>query len=553
MKKFKYIALLLLSIPVWGNAQVTENDETNSDNYNYNTNLYVKYQPKVTDALKMSINPINEKLRTTSPEIKYTIRTKLHPTQRTMSKIPAISIKSPRPEKLSHLYVKAGAGNYANVLAEVDYNNTNVRDHIFAIQARHESGKASLLNSNQTIDNLNIYSKKMFRKSTLDSRVYLKNQGVHFYGYDQDSLSFAKDSIKQNYFNSGFLVSFDNKTDNKARFKYALKGGFDYLTDIDKQHETGVTLNGSLHQLFRENPILFAARYNFYNVGMLNQSYNRNILDIVAKFDYLRDNLRLRAGFDINTENDSNNTKFHFYPDINFEADLLNNNLTFFAGFSGNLEPHTYKSIMETNPYLQTNINLKNTNNKFILLGGLKGSIARKFSYLFKFSYSNTENLLLFENDSSDTKRFITVYDSGNAAIMRLRAEIHTRPRNSMDFFVRAAYNNYDLATQFYAWHLPTTELTFGGKYNLDEKMFFTLDLFVLGERKARVYDDNGNPDVLTLPSIFDVNAGISYKFSDQFSVFFNFNNILANKYSYWNQYELRGFHFLGGIKANLF
>jgi hypothetical protein len=50
------------------------------------------------------------------------------------------------------------------------------------------------------------------------------------------------------------------------------------------------------------------------------------------------------------------------------------------------------------------------------------------------------------------------------------------------------------------------------------------------------------------LKSAYDLNAGVEFTVMPKLNLWLQFNNILNNKYERWNQYQVLGFNFLGGI-----
>jgi len=70
-------------------------------------------------------------------------------------------------------------------------------------------------------------------------------------------------------------------------------------------------------------------------------------------------------------------------------------------------------------------------------------------------------------------------------------------------------------------------------------------DFIAQGGAKAL---DLEKKDLVSLTPAADLNIKASYFASKQFSVFFNFNNVLSSKYQIYMNYPVRGFQVLGGV-----
>ena len=88
----------------------------------------------------------------------------------------------------------------------------------------------------------------------------------------------------------------------------------------------------------------------------------------------------------------------------------------------------------------------------------------------------------------------------------------------------------------------------------IQNKIYVSADVFVIGERYAKTYDftqlvDGKRPVVAKkLNMVVDANIGVEYRYNKAFSLFLNFNNIANQKYYRWNNYQMQGFNFMGGL-----
>jgi hypothetical protein len=189
--------------------------------------------------------------------------------------------------------------------------------------------------------------------------------------------------------------------------------------------------------------------------------------------------------------------------------------------------------------------------------GGLKGNFSKDFNYMAKLSYQNLEYMSMFVNntkvingDSASLNRFDVVYDSLTTTLFKLHAELNKFVTDKFEVFLGFNYYKYTMSHEEFPWHKPVYDLKISFKYKLEKKIFVGFDLINIGERKAKNNDDLNTPYILD--PIYDANVGITYQFNKMIGIYFQFNNILSTKYSYWYNYELRGFQVVGGLKINL-
>jgi len=554
MKKMNILFTAILFLAVF-NSAYSQIDKTFSES----VDIVRAYLPKITDAVKMDIVPVGEKMESQKPNITYTAKSKLIQLETTNNnKLSSLSfIKSPRKD-FDHFYLKAGFGNYNNLLIDAHYNTTLLADRALTLRVFNHSGKSTVKYSNASEQLADIAGRKDFGTKTLSGRLNVNNSNYRFYGFRiADSVNFDTidpKNIKNNYLSTSFKLSFNNENEKKEKVHYWANLGVVNLYDYFKFNEFGITFSGKIEQYFNQNPIRFETQINHYIYSSPNSlNYHRTLFNVKAGYIFLRDRWRAEVGFNAPTESDTSLAKTHFYPNVLLEAALVESYFNVFGGIRGDLIQNNYQSLIDENPFIISKFELRNTNNKFEIFGGIKGNVGSKFRYLAQFSYHNIENLLLFVNslnaDSTFNQRFTPIYDSSNTNLTRIKLEAGFTPINNMDIFATFSYDKYDQnPPEAYAWHLPSVQTKLTARYTLQEKITFNLDYFFIGKRFAK------DPFYLTtpidLPAISDMNFGITYKFVKTWSIFFQFNNLTNNKYSYWNNYDLRGFNFLVGGKA---
>lgn len=517
--------------------------------FNEEFDIVKPYKPKLSDAVKIDVIPEKELAEAKKPDMKFTTPPFLFPTTPFKAKLKSVGIGSVPLEDLNRAFVKAGFGNYTNLYLEAFYNSLRSKDLLYTAHGKWNTGNGPVKNSGFTESFIDLNGKKIFKKNILEANIGYRNDNLHYYGYDHDSLDFNKDSIKQNFSDFYLNGSFNNDRSDTGAFKYSLGAAYYYFSDRFKSNENDVTLFATAAEPFMGNNILFKSSFDYINYKALN-NYSRTILKIDVGYKFGWETIRAYAGFKTANETDSGSSYFHFYPDVNLETNIFEQNLIAFGGMTGDLQKNTFKSFARENQFIQSVIDIKNTNKKFDLYGGLKGSINASTSYLASLSYQTFNNMYFYMNDSVDTKRFLPVYDNPNTGLIKLHGETGFLFSDELSFSLGANYYKYSMSSLEKPFHRPTVDAVLTGKYNLQNKIIIGADIFAFNIRAAKVLGADAT-EIRNLKGAFDVNTFVTYRFNKNFSFFIELKNILGTKYNIWNYYDVRGFQVMGGLKIS--
>jgi len=209
------------------------------------------------------------------------------------------------------------------------------------------------------------------------------------------------------------------------------------------------------------------------------------------------------------------------------------------------LENNNLSIIFKINPNILPGIVLKNTDHKMRFFGGLKGNFSSNVQIMAQASYSQIDNQYFFINDTFTVfqNHFQVLYD--NVELLKFSAELDFRSSKKLLITAKADYSIYSMTKLAEPWQMPGLESVVSAKYNLRDKIILTADMYALGSRYAR---DPQTRQAKTLKPFVDFNLGAEYRYTKILSLFIQFKNITATKYSYWNQYPLYRFQVLGGF-----
>ena len=209
------------------------------------------------------------------------------------------------------------------------------------------------------------------------------------------------------------------------------------------------------------------------------------------------------------------------------------------------------KSLTDENPFMVPSPAIKNTNKKWEIYAGLKGSISKNLSYNTRTSYSNSEDMCFFVNDNSVflKKGFNVIYD--DVKLWNVHGELQFQHTEKIKLIAKGDYNTYDMKNELKPWHIPLWQTTLSANYNLKNKIIATADIFMFGKRNAKILQTNSLVAIFTskeIASVIDANIGLEYRYSKKLSAFMSFNNLGFKRYTLWNNYPSQKFNFLMGV-----
>ena len=113
---------------------------------------------------------------------------------------------------------------------------------------------------------------------------------------------------------------------------------------------------------------------------------------------------------------------------------------------------------------------------------------------------------------------------------------------------LKAELNDYNLKNYTQAWHTPDWKADLYVFYKIGDKIRLDADIFMFGETNALL---PGNEEG-AIDGIMDMNAGITYNYSKNISLFVNLNNLSDTVYKRWYNYPGYGFNVIGGLALSL-
>lgn len=542
MKLLRNITLLCSLATVPAMAQQTWETESDADIGNEQVVIVKERQNELPPASRSYQKVPPQEITGQQDQVRYDFsdfNLQLKPIDPTVR---VLTIKSDPPSPYYNRYIKAGVGNYLSTYLDGWINSQRHPSYLYGVHVNHQGavrgpvdGGNSSFSRNLVEANGSYFSKSL----TFDSKIYARRNRFNFFGYDEEALDPEKESLKQVYNMYGAEIGLSNA--ETERFGIAAGLSVDHTGSFYDVRENMAMVEGKLRFDLSDAlgihlaSDLLMSRYSDEN----ENSINRNLFRIAPAFLFNFEPIKILAGFNIAYENDTiaNAGQLHFYPKVELGIEPTNN-VEARLGVEGNMEPLTYRSLVNENPFLNQGISLLHTNKTIDFYGNVKGRMAGGVGFDAGFSVARFRNMHYFVNSHSDSTRFDVLYDTGNTDLVNIYGGLSYHFTNRFQTAFRADYYGYNPDRIAAAWHKPEYKVEWTGSYNLYEKILFSANTYVLGGIKAR---EIGTEDVVVdLKPIVDIGLGVEYMFSRQTTAYLKADNLLSQNFQRFYNYPSR-------------
>jgi hypothetical protein len=459
------------------------------------------------------------------------------------------NIISPRAgEELKSLYgakaknsIKIGAGNYGHTLlnGHFGYNPTEKESRgIYINHDANSNGPTDNAFSSRSENEVKIYSQSLWSKALLKGALDYRRMATNFYGKESFPVNIPEDAYAVHYDQLNFNGDIYSATEGK-KFSYQAGTEFSSLSGNLAPKEwlfknyvrSSYAISSGLALRINGEAILS----NFTS----NTSANRQFFRLQPSISYdVLPRLNLVAG--LNAVQDD---ELRLYPNVQVRF-RANDFIRLFAGLEGNTQFNSYHSSLQINPWLTQAVTLQNTQQKWMVSGGLMGSNERNVSYELKASYGEYTKMAFFTSSAADLSQFDITYSNADAAIsvLDLQANLKMSITDIIQSDLNVQYTNYaNLGNLLYAYHRPNIQIALKNTIKVLPKFNVLPELYYLGG----LYGFNPRTQkASTLDNILDINVKGEYAITEKFTASLSANNILGKNYQRYLFYPTQGFNF---------
>lgn len=505
------------------------------------------FKPVLRESAKINFNATPPSADTTRPVLKYDIPNPnlLFAYQPGSLKPLALNVDS-SGRFVNNNYIKAGFGSLKTPFLQAGFSFGDGNTAGANIYARHVSsqGKRDFQDFTDTRVRLSAFYKSA-NNMEWNASLGMKQEKTYKYGFQPETLSFPRDSIRVNFQTFSGRVSMHNIDKTSFGINYSPEIRIDVFSDHLKNNESNTIINLPLQKTIGEKfAVNLGITFDLTRLSPDDKSaINNTMYYISPSVVYKTPTLSIQGGIRPSWDQGS----FKMFPNILADIGTNDQRFTFQAGWTGYLRKTSYQYLASQNPWLWMPDNLINTRieERF---AGFKGSVGDHLTYSAKVAFNKLNNQPLFINDTaagSDGKSF-RVVNERQIHVLNLGGEIGYTVAEKFSLVTSLNFNQYSaFKDQPKAFGLLPLELNAAMRLLIIKDLWLKGDLFAFGGG-AKYLNQDGS--IGKLDGAFDLNAGLEFRITKNLNLWAQFNNIFNKEYQRWNQYPVYGFNFVGGI-----
>lgn len=507
-------------------------------------NFYSTYKPEVVPAPKPVFVPTLPVVDTSKPVLQYQVPEQTISYSYQAEPIKPVALKRGREKLPFENYAKLGLGSQNTILIDAGIGSLMGNDYDAVLHFNHMSQKGNYVDNQKWSQNTLDASGNIYMdKATLSLGLQGERRAYRQYGYSNELYTFNDADIRNVYSGVTFNAALTPVGSTFWNLKYRPEARVYWWHSGMNASERNLDLSVPVTKAI-DSSISFTLAANVGLTSYTNKTsgnFSNNYFQLAPAINFSYEGFKAHVGLKPTFASSDN----YLLPDINVSGNIINNSLRLYAGWEGALDQNTYKSLSLFNPYMQADYTPLQGRSSYIY-GGFDAALSNNLTLGASVGYKMWKNRALYENDytlSPDGRTFAIIYEDMKALI--IDAKIQYQINEQFSIVGRSVWNLYRPDNLTRAQQLPQVEMHGGFRWELIPKLNIGADVVIYDRIFARqstgLYDK--------LPMIIDLNANASYDVHKRVGLFLNVDNILNQRYQYWNQYRTLGFTIYGGLR----
>jgi hypothetical protein len=511
------------------------------------------YKPVLADAVKIRINPdLNDESAFKAP-LTYAPVDKRLEQNTDIKQLDAMKRPAESDAVIYNNLIKGGVGTLTTKLGELYINNGRNQTYQIGGYVTYLAEEGNIYRQKTENAQGGIFVKIAGKQNTLSGRFDYSYASDYFYGYNPGQIPLHLQTNQQTFnIFKGEAELAKNFKDIPNDFNYALKiKGYSFSNTFNGT-ESNMAVSGFLNETIHQFNIGLSGSVDLSTQQDSLYQIKNNLLRLNPFLKFQGETYKLDAGLNIVSEFGTNSS-FHIFPAAKVEFQILPTYIRFFADLKGDVAKSTLLDFFTTNPFLGNFTPIKNTLHTLDISVGLKGTLAPQLGFKITGFRNGVKNMPLFISDfkfDQGYNRFTVIYDGGTSTINGLSAEFDYKATENLDFFVKAEYTDYQMATVKHPWNIPTNKITGGTIIHITKALTFNSTIVYRGSTQDP-YTLAGSTEPTTIKSFIDLNAGIDFKATKRIAIFAKAFNILNTNNQKWLYYADYGFNVFGGASLS--
>ncbi|MDQ0964621.1 hypothetical protein QFZ20_000024 [Flavobacterium sp. W4I14] len=561
MKSIKYIysSLFFLAAGLM-TAQAQDKKADEKAVVNEEIEVVRPYKPILAEAVKLRRSPNLDDVKTYKAKLNYSILDRKLELNSDIQKLQAQALAEEKESILVNNYVKGAFGSLATLLGEAYFNTGKDEGLQVGGYFKHFSQEGKLNKQNSSNQQLSVFGRSILEQNTVSGRINFERNGTYFYGIDDARPTLNPNPDKQALTTielEGELVK--NFTEDEDAFSYALKANGYIWNDKFSAKENYLSLNGYVNKRINSLNLGLAASTEFGNSKDALTSVGNNLLRLNPYIRLQVKGAKITAGINFVQEFGAVSSS-RIFPAVTADFTLIPDYLQVFGEVKGDVNRNSLKGFTDENPWLNSNIVVRNTVEKLSFSAGIKGTGGPGFGYKARVYVKQFDDMPLFVNNFTDFNKFDVIYDFGKTKLTGLEGEISIQVSDALKWTGKLNIDDWKPAAETYSWFKPGLKVSSNFVYTYNKKLSFNAGVVIQDDIKAKVNISNPvnpaqylipNPlieEIKTVKGYVDLGLGADYRINKKFSVFAKANNILNTNYSRYLYYQVNGFNIFGGL-----
>ncbi len=544
MMKQPHYKIVLLGLGIFSCSIVFAQKDTTKGK---SVDIRSAFKPVLREAAKINFNATPPSADTTKPVLKYEIPNQNLALGFTPGSLKPLALNIDSGGKWDNSsYIKAGFGSLRTPYIQAGFSFGDGTTAGANIYAKHVSsqGKREYQDFTNTQVRLSGFYKTAGNHEW-NASIGMKQDRTYKYGYEPQTLSFTKDSLKQNFQTIAARVGMHNINKTEFGLTYAPEVKIDVFTDNLKNNESNTVVNLPLEKSVGKTfAVNLGLTFDLTRLSPKDKTaFNNTIYYVSPSVLFKTPKVNLQAGIRPSWDNKT----FKMFPNVLAEVGTEDQRFFVNIGWTGYIRKTTYQYLASQNPWLWLPTTFKNSwiEERFL---GLKGSVGDHFTYSAKAGFNKITNQPLFVNDTTSglgAKSFLVVNEP-RINVLHIGGQLAYTVQEKFSVVAGWNFNQYTgLKEHKRAWGLIPLELNAAMRVQVIKDLWLKADVFGWTGPQYRKADgvDNGK-----LKGALDLNAGLEFKITKNLNLWTQFNNITNQEYQRWNQYRVYGFNFVGGV-----
>lgn len=455
---------------------------------------------------------------------------------------------------IEHSYLLLGLGNYLSGIGQFRIGSLRKEEYQWFAGADF-LGAFGKMNDhwNRDVDASYIDTeilaggKKFFKRTAIEANTQFNSNQHKYYGQAIDP-STVTTPVKPQFDNQTVTrfkgqvsaYSFDSRKD-KANFTSTI--AFNHLQAQNKVVEDKFDLGVNIDKYYEKQFLGVETKLKYIRNENLSDTLNSIFVDFNPWLGLFGRTWRIQAG--VNSTYNEKTARYYLYPNIKLHYNIAAYFLVPYIEVTGNYRLNDFERIVTENFFINPNQSVMPTNNKLLVKGGLRGMASSRFGFNISAIFQQTENQYFYIPDLTISGLSLFTVEYDNISAITVSGELSWKQSDKLNIILRGQYSTYTLDSLPAPWHIPQTIADLTMRYNLNNKVAISSDIFFRGERTVKNID--GQQKILA--PLIDVNLMVEYQLNRILGFFIKGSNLLNRRQYVYDYYQMHRMFVMGGVK----